>query len=105
MGRSATLNEPSFFDSAVTSRFVATLRILTAAFCTTAPLESVTVPVTEPRVCWPVASCDKKLSDSSAITATVKRFAKPMPMDTQVRIMNGLRTELALIAQQKVNAQ
>src|SRR5690349_4127942 len=57
MGRSAARNEPSAFVTAERVRLVARLRIVTSVFCTTAPLGSVTVPLIEPNVCCPVASC------------------------------------------------
>src|SRR5258708_4851455 len=45
------LNEPSDFVLVVCSKPVAALWILTSALWTTAPEESVTVPLMEPRVC------------------------------------------------------
>src|SRR5580693_8061752 len=72
MGRSAALKEPSFFDSAVTVRLVAASRILTVAFCTTAPLASVTVPLSEPSVCWPIARCGTSAKVRSAARTNLK---------------------------------
>src|SRR5580698_9586145 len=56
MGRSAALNEPSSFDTAVTTRFVPVLRILTLVPWTRAPLVSVTVPIIDPSVCCACAT-------------------------------------------------
>src|ERR1700693_2420204 len=64
MGRSAALKEPSFLVWALTSTLLAVSRIWTAASSITAPLLSVTVPLTVPKVCWPAATCARKASST-----------------------------------------
>jgi hypothetical protein len=61
------LNEPSDLVSAVTSRFVAGARTFTAAFGTTAPVVSVTVPSTDPKVCWAMAGAAHNSMHSSTV--------------------------------------
>src|ERR1700693_4457074 len=98
MGSPAILNEPSPFDWAVTSRFVAVLRALMETPCTTPPLLSVTSPSIEPSVCCAKEGTAKHAEKIRNVTAYSTHFCLFIlrPQDIfhpRRRLVNRIRIE------------